>query len=76
MNDRQDFEQCMGKAEIIDFIRANPEKYPYCDMIRSKLNNDQAQNIKDREPTLARNFRDFRKDPTVLAEYEKLTDNH
>lgn len=73
LNDRQDFEQCMGKAEVIAFIRANPEEYPCCDEIKPK---DREGIIKDREPTLTRNFPDFRKDPTILAEYEELTNNN
>jgi hypothetical protein len=72
LNNWQDFELCMRKAEIIAFVRDNPTDYPNCSKTKTMLRKDKAQTIKDQEPTLTKSFSDFTKDPTIWAEYERL----
>ena len=52
LNDWNDFEQCMNKAEIITLIRANPADYPYCNKIKS--NQSQAMIKRKRSRTESR----------------------
>ena len=65
----QDFEQCMRKAVVIEHIRENPADFPLCANIEPK--NDRRL-IKDREPTLTKDFPDFTQTKEIVDEYERL----
>ena len=66
---RQDFEKCMRKVVVIEHIRENPADFPLCANIEPK--NDRRL-IKDREPTLTKDFPDFTQTKEIADEYERL----
>ncbi len=69
----QDFETCMRKAVVIDYIRKNPTAFPHCAKTKPILDKNDSQSIKYREPTLTKDFPDFTKDPEIVVEYKRLT---
>ncbi len=73
LSDWQDFEKCMRKAVVIDYIRKNPTVFPHCAKTKPILDKNEGQSIKDREPTLTKSFPDFTKTTEIVDEYERLT---
>jgi len=73
LNDLQDFETCMRKSIVIDYIRSNRTDFPCCDSRPPPLGKNESQSIKEREPTLYRNFPDFTKTEEIVEEYDRLT---
>ena len=71
--DWHDFEKCMRKAVVIDYIRKNPTVFPHCAKTKPILDQNEGQSIKDREPTLTKSFPDFTKTTEIVDEYERLT---
>jgi len=69
----QDFETCMRKAVVIDYIRKNPTAFPHCARTKPILDKNDGQSIKDREPTLTKSFPDFTKTTEIVDEYDRLT---
>lgn len=69
----QEFERCMRKVVVINYIRKNPTDFPHCAKIKPILDMNEGQSIKDREPTLTKSFPDFTKTTEIVDEYERLT---
>jgi len=69
LNNTDDFERYMKKDFVIKFIRNHPEDYPCC---AEKKRYKERHSLKDKEPTLTKDFSDFTKDKKILKEYERL----
>ncbi len=69
LRNTDDFERYMRKAFVIRYIRENSEYFPHCAKMKSYPDK---QSLKDREPTLTKDFPDFTKDNKIVEEYEQL----
>jgi hypothetical protein len=70
LSERAKFNEYMKKSAVINFIRKRPGDFPECARTKQYPNR---RTIKDKEPTLTKDFPDFTKDPEILAEYKWLT---
>jgi len=69
LRNTDDFERYMRKAAVIKYIRNHPEDFPRCAKIKPY---PERQTLKDREPTLTKDFPDFTKDNKIVEEYKQL----
>ena len=72
LRNRQDFETCMRKRNVIEYIRKNPAEFPHCAKIKPVRGKNESGIIKEEEPTLTKDFPRFSNIPEILAEYERL----
>ena len=69
LRNMDDFERYMKKDFVIKYIRKHSEDFPRCAKIKPFL---ERLPLKDREPTLTKDFPDFTKNKNIVEEYERL----